>query len=158
MIYKFPTNRTIESAFKGEPGSSLESYIASNLPSGKLGKLVELAIEIESGTNNLSFINTKVPVGKRDRLIEICFIQKNTFFVCALASKSRAAGQLLDLAEIVEYVHTNKPEGMDIIPLFVVSDANQISNVVDNSKIFKNIELRTIQRTSLCDTLNSWRS
>ena len=84
MIYQFPTNRTIESAFRGEPGSSLESYIASNLPTGKLGKLVELAIEIESGTNNLPFINTKVPIGKRDRLIEICFTQKNTFFVCCL--------------------------------------------------------------------------
>lgn len=158
MIYKFPTNRTIESAFKGEPGSSLESYIAGNLPSGKLGKLVELAIEIQSGTNVLPFINTKVPVGKRDKSIEICFTKEKNFFMGALASDSRASGQLLDLAEIIDYVYRNKPENMDIIPLIVVSDVNQISHVVDNSKIFKNIELRSIQRATLCATLNSWRS
>jgi hypothetical protein len=158
MIYKFPTNNTIEFALKGDSSSRLESFIAHHLPSGKLGKLVELAIEIETKTKISPFINTKVPVGKRDKLIEICFIKKNTFFVCALASNLRAAAQILELAEIVDYVYRNKPEGMDIVPLLVASHANPKSRVVENSKIFKHMALRTIQRASLCDTLNSWRS
>jgi hypothetical protein len=158
MIYKFPTNSTIDSALKGESGSSIESYIDSNLPSGKVGKLVELAIEIQTGTNITPFINTKVPIGQRDKLLEICFTLEDLFFVCALASSSRSSGQLIDLAEIADYVNGIKHDGAEIIPLYVVPDFNQINNVVDNSKIFKNINLWTVQRTTLCGTLNSWRS
>ena len=158
MIYQFPTNRNLDSAYRGEVGSSMESYIDSNLPVGKVGKLVDLAIEIESGTSIRPFINTKVPVGKRDKLIEICFIKKGTFFICALASKSRAAAQLLELAELVDYVEINRPIQITVVPVLVLQGNENYVHVVESEKVFKNTRLHTIKRSDLCDTLNSWQN
>jgi hypothetical protein len=158
MIYQFPTNRNIDSAFKGETGSTMESYIDSNLPAGKVGKLIDLAIELVSGTSIRPFINTKVPVGKRDKLIEICFVKQGSFFICALASKSRAAGQLLEFAEVVDYVNVNRPLPISVVPVLIVQGNDDFIHVVEATKVFKNTRLHTIKRSDLCDTLNSWQN
>lgn len=158
MIYNFPTNRSIEAVFKGDLGSRLESYMATKLPPGKVGRLVELAIEIQSGINSSPFINTKVPIGKRSKYIEICFIKKDLFFICTLASNSRSPGQLLELAEIVKYVQENRPKNIRVVPLYVLTNSKEIINVVDHSEIFGSLKLHTVQRSSLCDTSRTWQN
>lgn len=158
MIYQFPTKKTLGFALKGETGSLLNSFDDSNLPSGKIGKLVELAIEIQTGAAIKSFIHTKVPIGQRDKMIEICFHKINSFFICFLASSSRVSTQLLDLAEIVDFANKVKPGNLQLVPILVLPDKSDLKQVVCNSEIFKNIELRAIQRSMLCDTLNTWQS
>jgi GTPase SAR1 family protein len=158
MIYQFPTKKTLDSALKGETGSLLESFIDTNLPSGKIGKLVELAIEIQTGAAIKPFIYTKVPIGQRDKMIEICFHKNNSFFICSLASSSRVSTQLLDLAEVVDFADRVKPSNLELVPILVLPDKSDLKQVVENSEIFKNIELHTIQRSTLCDTLNAWQS
>ena len=158
MIYQFPTNRPIDLAMEGDAGSSLESYIDSNLPKGKLGKLVDLAIEIQKATGAYSFINTKVPIGKRDKIIEICFIKDDYFFTCSIESKLREQSQLIDFAEVVNFVEINRPKKLKLVPIYIVTDQNRRELAMDSAKLFKNIELRTIERALLCDTLIAWQS
>ena len=158
MIYQFPTNRTINSALEGDSGSTLESYLDSNLPKGKLGKLVDLAIEIKTGTGISPFINTKVPIGKRDKLIEICFIKDYYFFTCSIESSTREQSQLIDFSELVNFVEVARPKHLKLVPMYIVLDQNRKNLVMDGAKLFKNTELFTVERALLCDTLISWPS
>jgi hypothetical protein len=158
MIYQFPTNRSIESALSGDAGSKLESYLDSNLPKGKLGKLVDLAIDIHTKTGILPFINTKVPIGKRDKLIEICFIKNDYFFTCSIESSLREHSQLIDFAEVVNFVDIARPKNLNLVPLYIVSDQKRKILVMDSAKLFKNTELFTVERALLCDTLVTWQS
>ena len=158
MIYQFPTKKTLDSVLKGETGSLLESFIDTNLPSGKIGKLVELAIEIQTGAAIKPFIYTKVPIGQRDKMIEICFHKKNLIFISSVASMSRVATQRPDLAEGVELAERIEQINLEVVPILALPDKGELNQVVPSSDIFKNIELHTIQRSTLCDTLNAWQS
>jgi GTPase SAR1 family protein len=62
------------------------------------------------------------------------------------------------LAEVVEFADKVKPTNLELVPILVLPDKSELKQAVSNSEIFKNIELHTIQRSTLCDTLNTWQS
>jgi hypothetical protein len=158
MIYKFPTNKTFDDVINDTQSITLDSFSKSNLPSGKLGKIVEIAIEIYDKCGVRVYVNTKVPIGKRSKLVEICFLKDSNLFVCALSSDSNLSGQLLDFAENCSFIATQLPEDISLIPVLVSNSSNKQKLIVGSEKIFQGLQLNTIQQADLCDTLNAWRS
>lgn len=158
MIYKFPTNKTFGDVIYDKQSITLDNFSKANLPSGKLGKIVEIAIEIYEKCGITVYINTKVPIGKRSKLVEICFLKGNNLFVFAIGSESNLSGQLIDFAENCSFIIEQLPRKISLIPVLISNSSSKQKLIISSDKIFKGLQLNTIQHDALCDTLNTWRS